>query len=60
MDCAIPIFEVTHPETIAIFAFDNFTSHGAFSSDALIASHMNVEPSGKQPKLRDTIFNGQI
>lgn len=42
MDRAIPIFEATHSGAIAVFAFDNSTSHGAFSSDALVASHMNV------------------
>src|ERR1043166_2354973 len=57
---AIPIFEATHPGAIAIFAFDNSTSHGAFSPDALIASYMNVGPGGKQPKMRNTIFNGQV
>ncbi|PKB95594.1 hypothetical protein RhiirA5_302831, partial [Rhizophagus irregularis] len=60
VDCAIPIFEATHPGAVAVFAFDNFTSHGAFSSDALIASHMNVGPGGKQPKMRNTIFNGNV
>jgi hypothetical protein len=57
---AIPIFEATHPGAIAVFAFDNSTSHGAFSPNALVASHMNVGPGGKQPKMRDTVFNGQI
>ncbi|CAG8742762.1 17712_t:CDS:2 [Rhizophagus irregularis] len=60
VDRAIPIFEATHPGAVAVFAFDNFTSHGAFSSDALIASHMNVGPGGKQPKMRNTIFNGNV
>ena len=26
----------------------------------LIADRMNVQPGGKQPLMRDTIFNGQI
>ena len=35
---ALNIFEWTHPECIGIFAFDNATSHTAFSEDALIAT----------------------
>ena len=38
---AIPIFEVTHPGCIALFAFDNATSHAAFADDALVASKVN-------------------
>ncbi|CAB4394951.1 unnamed protein product [Rhizophagus irregularis] len=60
IQCAIPIFEATHPNAIGIFAFDNSTSHGAFAPDALVASRMNVNPGGKQPKMRNTIFNGQV
>lgn len=57
-ECATPVFEVTHPNAIGIFAFDNSTSHAAFAPDALVASHMNVNPRGKQSKMRDTVFNG--
>ncbi|PKK64588.1 hypothetical protein RhiirC2_787281 [Rhizophagus irregularis] len=52
--------DATHPNAIGIFAFDNSTSHGAFAPDALVASRMNVNPGGKQPKMRNTIFNGQV
>jgi hypothetical protein len=57
---AIPVFERMHPGAIAVFAFDNSSAHGAFASDALNARAMNVSSGGKQPKMRDTIFNGQI
>ncbi|PKY54915.1 hypothetical protein RhiirA4_474000 [Rhizophagus irregularis] len=57
---AIPIFEKTHPGAIAVFAFDNSSSHGKYADNALNANHMNLNPGGKQAKLRDTIFNGQI
>jgi hypothetical protein len=60
IQCAIPIFEATHPNAIGIFAFDNSTSHGAFASDALVALRMNVNSSGKQPKMKNTTFNGQV
>ena len=33
--------------------------HTAFAEDALIASKMNKGPGGKQPKMRDTVWNGQ-
>ena len=57
---AIPVFEKMHPGAIAVFAFDNSSSHAAFASDALNAKTMNVKSGGKQPKMRDTIFNGQV
>ncbi|GBC07198.1 hypothetical protein RclHR1_00730047 [Rhizophagus clarus] len=56
----IPIFEATYHKAVAVFAFDNSTSHGAFNSDALIANCMNVRSGGKQSKMRNTIFNGNI
>ena len=60
MEKAIPVFEKMHPGAIAVFAFDNSSSHGAFSCDALNAKAMNVNSGGKQPKMHDTIFNGQV
>ena len=54
VDRAIPIFEATHPKAIAVFAFDNSTSHGTFSSDAFIANRMNVRPGGKQLRMKNT------
>nr|CCA21923.1 predicted protein putative [Albugo laibachii Nc14] len=38
----------------ALFAFDNATSHNAFSLDALRANCMNLSSGGKQPKMRRT------
>ena len=32
---------------IAVFAFDNSTSHGAYAKDALCANNMNLNPGGK-------------
>ncbi|CAJ0633494.1 10405_t:CDS:2 [Entrophospora sp. SA101] len=40
----------------ALFAFDNSTNHGSYKSDALVASRMNLNPGGKQPKMKDTVF----
>ncbi|CAG8751852.1 782_t:CDS:1, partial [Rhizophagus irregularis] len=59
---AIPIFEALYPDCIAMFAFDNSSNHAAFSKDALVASRMNLNPSGKQPVMRNTYFrpNNQL
>src|SRR6185436_2577597 len=55
---AIPIFEATHQDHVALFAFDNATSHAAFADDALVASKMGWNDGGKQPTMRDTVFDG--
>ncbi|CAB4487040.1 unnamed protein product [Rhizophagus irregularis] len=57
---AILIFEKTHPSAIAVFAFDNSSSHGKYADNALNANHINLNLSEKQAKLRNIIFNGQI
>ena len=45
---------------IAVFAFDNSSSHAKLADDTLNAANMNLNPGGKQPIMRDTIFNGQV
>ena len=42
-----------------VWCFDHSCGHTAFAEDALIASKMNKGPGGKQPKMRDTVWNGQ-
>ena len=42
------------------FLFDNAPSHRKCSEDSLSAERMNVRPGGKQPVMRDTIFNGRF
>ncbi|CAG8800953.1 6328_t:CDS:1, partial [Racocetra fulgida] len=39
-----------------LFAFDNATSHATFSLDTLIANHMNLNPAGKQEKIRNISY----
>ncbi|KAF4621818.1 hypothetical protein D9613_012166 [Agrocybe pediades] len=51
---AIPIFEKMYPGAVAEFFFDQSTAHGAFAPDALNANEMNVNPAGKQRKMKDT------
>lgn len=57
---AIDIFEAKYPGVQAIFLFDNTPSHRKLSSDALNVNSMNVGPGGKQMKMRDTIWQGEI
>ena len=33
--------------------------HGAYAEDALNAYKMNAKPGGKQPKMRDTVWEGR-
>ena len=40
--------------------FDHSSCHGAYADDALIASRMNAKPGGKQPLLRDTVWDGKV
>ncbi|CAJ0633150.1 15245_t:CDS:2, partial [Entrophospora sp. SA101] len=44
------------PNCTALFAFDNSTNHGSYKPDALVASRVNLNPGGKQPKMKDTVF----
>ena len=57
---AIDIFESRHPDAQALFLFDNAPSHKKCAEDALNTEKMNVRPGGKQPLLRDTIFDGKV
>ena len=60
MKHAILIFEARFLGCQVLFAFDNASSHSAFSSDALIVKYMNLNPGGKQPKMRKTYFGEGI
>lgn len=43
-----------------VWIFDQSSGHNAFSEDALVASHMNVKPGGKQPAMHPgRLPNGQ-
>ena len=59
---AVKIAEVKYPSSQGyhhIWCFDHSCGHTAFAEDALNASKMNKGPGGKQPKMRDTTWNGQ-
>jgi len=58
---AISIAEFKYPKvqnTLA-FLFDQSSGHCAYADDALIAHKMYVSDGGKQPFLRDTIWDGK-
>lgn len=57
---AIDIFEAKYPNAVALFIYDNAPSHTKKPDDALNADRMNVNPGGKQPKMRSTMFNGEV
>ena len=40
-----------------MWLFDNSTSHNAYMADTLNASVMNAKPGGKQPCMKDTMWN---
>ena len=56
----IDIFERIHPDAIGLFLFDNAPSHRKVADDALNADRMNVGPGGKQPKMRDAWWGGEV
>jgi len=53
VNVAIPIFKATFPNAQALFLLDHVISHTADTVDALLVSHMKMDPGGKQPYLRD-------
>jgi len=56
----IPMFKVVYSGYQALFLFDNATSHSAFAEDALRVQHMNLDPGGKQSRMRPCYINGNI
>ncbi len=60
VDEALQIFEQKYPNAQALFLFDNAPSHKKYADDMLNADRMNVRPGGKQPVMRDTVYNGQV
>ena len=58
---AIKIAEFKYPasDNDFIFLFDQSSGHCAYADNALIAHKMNVSDGGKQPFLRDTMWDGK-
>lgn len=57
---AITIFERKYPMAKGIFIFDHAPSHKKRPEDALNPEYMNVKNGGKQPFMRDTVWNGSV
>ena len=63
MEVAVKLAEIKYPKDKGFrhcWVFDHSSCHSARSDDALDVSRMNVKPGGKQPKMRDTIWNGRV
>src|SRR5712672_1404099 len=53
----IPAFERAHGAGYqALFLIDNSQGHSAYAEDALLVSHMNIKPGGKQAHMHDGWF----
>ncbi|KAG1852221.1 hypothetical protein F4604DRAFT_1933794 [Suillus subluteus] len=53
----IPTFERIHrPGYQALFLIDNSQGHSAYAEDALLVSRMNINPAGKQARMRNGWF----
>jgi hypothetical protein len=55
----VSIFESKYPNAQAVFIFDQSPCHRKLPEDALNVHNMNVNPGGKQPKMRSTQWNGE-
>ena len=55
------IAEIKYPSQsyALLWIFDHSCNHTAKSHNALVASRMNVELGGKQPPMRDTMYQGK-
>ena len=60
VDKAIDVFEAKYPNACGLFIFDNAPSHRKMAADALNVHAMNAGPGGKQPVMRDTVWDGKV
>ena len=54
---AIPIFNILHPDSTAIFYFDNSSNHQTFAPDALLIRNLNVSDGGARARLEAPMRN---
>lgn len=54
------IFEKKYPTAKGIFIFDHAPSHMKKPDDALNVERMNVKDGGKQPFMKDTMWDGDV
>ena len=63
MNKALRIAELKYPKKDGwrhAWIFDHSSFHAFIAPDALQVGEMNVKPGGKQPKVRDTVWNGMV
>ena len=60
IDRANDIFETKYTDAQGLFIFDHATSHMKRPEDALNAEGMNVRNGGKQPFMKDTVWDGCV
>lgn len=63
MNIAVDMAEFKYPKEDGwriVWVFDHSSCHAAMADDALDASKMNVNPGGKQRKMRDSIWRGKV
>ena len=60
VDRAIDIFEIKYTDAQGLFIFDHAPSHMKRPEDALNAERMNVRNGGKQPFMKDTVWDGRV
>ena len=61
MKSAVEMAELKYPKEEGwrhVWVFDHSSCHAAMVDDALDANKMNVNPAGKQRKMRDTVWRG--
>ena len=61
MKSAVEMAELKYPKVEGwrhVWVFDHSSCHAAMADDALDANKMNVNPGGKQRKMRDTVWRG--
>ena len=61
MKGAVEIAELKYPKEDGwrhVWVFDHSSCHAAMADNALDASKMNVNPGGKQRRMRDTVWRG--
>ena len=63
MEHGVRIADVKYPRNDGyrvMWLFDHSSCHNAYANNALNAAHMNAKPGGKQPCLKDTVWNGKV
>ena len=57
---AIEIAKILYPSKKIVMMFDHSSVHRKYAENALNVKVMNKKPGGKQPVLRNTIWNGMV